>query len=441
MKKAALLMAWFLLWFPPIVPFSVSQKTVGTGKTPAVSAGKLVAVKVTGTDRYTENEILAASGLELGRNAGEADFKEAVGHLGNTGLFSDVAYSYSYSRAGTRLELQLVDTDKSKLVPAHYENFVWFTDTELTSEIQRRVPLFKQVLPLAGSLPDQVSEALQAILSARRLPGRVNYLRESKPDAGDLTGIAYRVEEVGFYIHDAEFPGAGADQLPPLKAAARKLAGAEYARSSLAMVAEVDYLPVYLQRGYLKAAFAQPDARVVTQTSTEVQVDAVFPVTPGKIYSTSGVAWKGNAAVPAEQLQSRLHLPLGQPADAVHLAADLENVQKLYHTRGYMAVRIQVEPLLDDATSTVHYDLSVVEGDLFQMGELEIVGLDSQSRARLQNAWTLREGQPYNSDYPKEFLKNAFRLLPNSEPWTADIREAVDAKDKTVDVTLRFTAK
>jgi len=85
--------------------------------------------------------------------------------------------------------------------------------------------------------------------------------------------------------------------------------------------------------------------------------------------------------------------------------------------------------------------VGVVEGDRFEMGELEIVGLDSQAKARLQNAWTLREGQPYNSDYPKEFLKNAFRLLPHDEQWVADIREAVDAKDKTVDVTLQFRAQ
>jgi hypothetical protein len=440
MRKAALLMAWLLPWIPPMVPFTVGQKVAGSGKPTAVSS-KLVAVKVTGTDRYTEKQILAASGLELGRNAGEADFKEAVQRLGDTGLFTDVAYSYSYSPAGTKLELQLVDTDQSKLVPARYENFVWFTDAELTSEIQRRVPLFKQALPLTGSLPDQVSEALQAILGARGLPGRVEYLREGKQGTEDLTGIAYRVEDTRFYIRDAEFPGAGPDQLPPLKAAARKLAGAEYVRSSLAIVAKVDYLPVYHQRGYLKAAFGQPDARVVTQTSTAVQVDAIFPVMPGRVYSTSGVAWKGNAALPTEQLQSLLHLPLGQPADAVRLATDLEDVRKLYHTRGYMAVRIEDDPLLDDSTSTVHFDLSVVEGDLFQMGELEIVGLDSQAKARLQNAWTLHEGQTYNSDYPREFLENAFRLLPHGEQWGVDIREAVNANDKTVDVTLRFTAR
>jgi Surface antigen variable number repeat len=440
MRKTVLLIAWVL----PLISLTAAQKTPGAGKTASVSASKLVAVKVTGTGRYTEKEILAASGLELGRTAGDANFKEAVKRLGDTGLFTDVAYSYSYSPAGTKLEFQLVDTDKSKLVPAHYENFVWFTDAELTSEIQRRVPLFKQALPLSGTLPDQVSEALQAILIARHLPGRVDYLRESKPgtgEAGDLIAIAYTIEEASFPIHDVEFPGADPDQLPPLKAASRKLIGAEYLRSALAVVARVDYLPVYLQRGYLKAAFAPPEARVAAQTSTEVQVDAIFPVTPGKVYSTSGVAWKGNAVLPADQLQSLLHLPIGQPADAVRLATDLENVHKLYHTKGYMAARIQAEPLLDDAASTVHYDLTVVEGDLFQMGELEIVGLDSQARARLQNAWTLQEGQPYNSDYPKEFLKNALQLLPHNEQWGVDVREAVDAKEKTVDVTIRFTSK
>jgi len=439
MKKASLLIALFM----PLVSLA-AQKAPGAGKTAPFAAGKLVAVKVAGTDRYTEKEILAASGLELGRMAGDANFKEAVKRLGDTGLFTDVAYSYSFSPAGTKLEFQLVDTDKSKLVPAQFENFVWFTDAELTGEIQRRVPLFKQALPLAGSLPDQVNEALQAILMARHLPGRVDYLRESKPgagEAGDLIGIAYTVEEASFPIHDVEFPGADPDQLPPLKAAARKLIGADYVRSSLAVVARVDYLPVYLQRGYLKAAFAPPEARVAAQTSTEVQVDAIFPVTPGKIYSTSGVAWKDNAALPAEQLQSLLHLPIGRPADAVRLATDLENVQKLYHTRGYMAARIHAEPQIDDAATTVHYDLSVVEGDLFQMGELEIVGLDSQARVRLRNAWTLQEGQPYNSDYPKEFLKNALRLLPHNEQWGVDVREAVDPKEKTVDVTIRFTSK
>jgi outer membrane protein assembly factor BamA len=207
------------------------------------------------------------------------------------------------------------------------------------------------------------------------------------------------------------------------------------------MVAAVDFLPVCLQRGYLKASFADSDARVVTQSGSEVEVDAIFAVTPGKVYSTSSVEWKGNAVVKVEDLQHLIHLPTGQPADAVRLVTDLEDVAKLYHTRGYMTARITPKPLLDDDKSTVHYDLYVIEGDQFKMGELEIVGLDSQAKAHLQAAWTLGEGEPYNGEYPKQFLEETSRLLPRGVPWGISIHEAVNEKDKTVDVTLRFTPK
>ncbi len=236
-----------------------------TGGKASAAAYKLIALKVTGTARYTDKEILAASGLQIGQNAADGDFKEAVQRLGDSGLFSNVVYSYSSSGAGVKLELQLADADKSKLVPAHFENFVWFTDDELRTALQRSVPLFKQLLPIAGNLPDRVSEALQAILTEKQFPGRVDFLRSAEESSGTLNAIVYRVEEVTIRIRSVEFPGASPEQTTLLTTAARRLTGAEYVRSSLAAVAKFDLLPVYLQRGYLKAAFGPSDARVVPQ--------------------------------------------------------------------------------------------------------------------------------------------------------------------------------
>src|SRR5208282_5232031 len=162
-----------------------------TSKASSFSASNMFALKVTGTTRYTDKEILAASGLQLGQNAADGDFKEAVQRLGESGLFSNVVYSYSSSSGGTKLELQLADADKSKLVPARFENFVWFTDDELRTALQSRVPLFKQLLPLTGNLPDRVSEALQAILTEKEYPGRVDYLREGEESDDALTAIDY----------------------------------------------------------------------------------------------------------------------------------------------------------------------------------------------------------------------------------------------------------
>ena len=362
------------------------------------------------------------------------------------GLFGDIAYSYSSSSAGVKLELQLTDTDQSKLVPAQFANFVWFTDDELRTVVERRVPLFKQLLPLTGNLPDRVSEALQAILTEKRLPGRVNYLREGDESGGPLHAIVYRVEEVSIRIRAFEFPGASPEQAALLATAAHRSIGASYERPALAAVAKFDLLPVYLQRGYLKAAFGPSNARVVphpssaedAQGSADVEVDAIVPVTPGKVYSAAGVDWKGNSAIKTSEVAPLIHLPPGQPADAVRLLRDLDAVGKLYRSRGYMKAQVKPDAQCDDEKSTVHYDLNVVEGDQYKMGELEIAGLDTQAKARMQEAWTLREGQPYNADYPKKFLDDTRQLVPRGVQWAISIHESLDAKDKTVDVEIRF---
>jgi outer membrane protein insertion porin family len=356
-------------------------------------------------------------------------------------LFTGVSYSFSFSPLGTKVDFQLTDIEEGKLVPAHFENFVWFSDAQLLAEIQKRVPLFKLLVPVGGTMPDHLEEALQAILDEKRIPARVDYLREAPPEAGSLIGISYRVEALEIHIREVEFPGATPDQLPQLQAAARRLAGSPYVRSGLAKVAEINFLPICLQRGYLKAAFGDSQARVVTQSEGEVEVDAILPLTPGKIYSTSGVEWKGNKVYPADDLLRQIHLPTGQPADAVRLIGDLEKVAKLYHTKGYMTAHITPKPVLDDEHSTVRYDLDVVEGDQFKMGEFEIIGLDTQAKAHLQAAWKLSEGQPYDSEYPNKFLEETSRFVPASVPWDIKVHEAVNEKDKTVDVTIRFIAQ
>ena len=424
---------------------AAAQKRPTSKASPAV-ATKLVALKATGTARYTDKQILAASGLQLGQDAADGDFKEAVRHLGDSGLFGEIVYSYSSSSAGVKLELQLTDTDKSKLVPVQFENFVWFTDDELRTAVERRVPLFKQLVPLTGNLPDQVSEALQAILTEKRFPGRVNYLREGDESGGPLHAVEYRVEEVSIRIRGFEFPGASPEQAALLATAARRSIGASYERSALAAVAKFDLLPVYLQHGYLKAAFEPSNARVVphpssaedAQGSADVEVDAIVPVTPGKVYLAAGVDWKGNSAITTREVAALVHMPPGQPADAVRLLRDIDAVGKLYRSRGYMTAQVKPDAQCDDEKSTVHYDLNVVEGDQYKMGELEIAGLDTQAKARMQEAWTLREGQPYNADYPKKFLDDTRQLVPRGVQWAIGVHESLDAKDKTVDVEIRF---
>jgi outer membrane protein assembly factor BamA len=106
-----------------------------------------------------------------------------------------------------------------------------------------------------------------------------------------------------------------------------------------------------------------------------------------------------------------------------------------------MAARIQPDPEIDDANSTVKYLLKIDEGDVYSMGDLEIRGLDSRTTARLQDEWKLRGGDPYDSGYPKKFLEQADKELSLLDDWKPSVRESLDPDEKTVDVTVRFDPK
>jgi outer membrane protein assembly factor BamA len=405
----------------------------------AAAPKKLVAIQVKGTTHFSRDEIVAAAGLKIGDPVTDEDFKRASERLGKTGMFSDVGYAFSYSALGTKLELQV--TDSTKFVPVRFENFVWFTDEDLGTELKSRVPLFRGEVPVAGSLLEQLNDALQALLLEKKLPGRVDYLRTGPQDGGEIIAINFTVNDVKITIQDVKFPGAGPGEETALIDASKKLLGDEYSRDHVLMYGQHEWLPIYLQRGYLRASFKDPQPRVVRQEGTTTEVDLLVPVEPGAVFRVESVAWSGNKVLALESLDSMIHLPMGEPANAMRLRGDLETAEKSYGAKGYMKAKITPEAGLDEAKSVVRYTFHVEEGEQYHMGELEIQGLDAAAMARVQGAWSLREGEPYDAGYAKRFLNDAVKVLPTNVQWSVDTRESVNVEDKTVDVNLRFQAK
>jgi outer membrane protein assembly factor BamA len=271
------------------------------------------------------------------------------------------------------------------------------------------------------------------------LKGRVDYLR-SGPADGPTQSFDFSITGQDIRIRQIEFPGAGAAELPALQSAAKKLSGENYVRAALLVQAEKNFLPIYLERGYLKAALSSVQPKVVENSPDETLVDVAFPVVPGLQYKLNELSLSGNKVFPAEKLRELIRLQPGQPADAVKLDSDLEGIKRLYGSRGYMAARIVATPEMNDADSTVRYVVQVQEGDIYKMGDLEVRGLDSVITQRMVAAWKLREGDTYDAQYPKKFTESALTLLPG-EDWNIVVHESVEDKDKTVDVSLHFERK
>ena len=421
----------------PFLLFLICSVAVGQGAGKSQISYKVLSIKVKGVNRLKEDQVIAVSGLKIGEFAGESEFKQALQKLGDTGLFTDLTYSYQYSSAGCRVELQVVESDK--LVPIVFDNFVWFGDDELLDLLRPRVTLFDGRLPLDGDLPDKVDDALNAVLAERKIEGKADYLRAADM-GGPIDSYVYKINLRAILVRNMDFPGAEPSEVPALQAVAKQLAGQEYLRTKMQMQEKLNFLPVYLARGYLKASFSDAQAKVGAD-GAETLVDVSFPVASGRQYRLTAIAWAGNRVFPDGQLQDLIHLKNGDPANAVQLQDDLDEVHKLYGTKGYLFAHADASPEMDDTQSTVHYQISVTEGDLYRMGELQVDGLDAEAAKTVVAQWQLKKGDPYDNGYLQRFFKV---MHPNSGQrvsYSIVPKQAINQQDKTVSVSLHFVAK
>ncbi|HEY4659919.1 MAG TPA: POTRA domain-containing protein [Terriglobales bacterium] len=422
----------FFLLFVVWSAFAIAQTT---GKTPI--SYKLLSIHVTGLQHFTENQVVSASGLRLGQFAGEEEFKQAAQKLGETGLFTQLNYSYKYSTQGCDLELQVAENDH--LVPIIFDNFVWFSDDELLRLLRDRVPLFEGRVPGGGHLTDQIADTLGTLLAERKIGGRVEYMASGPLDGG-IESYDYKLSMHAIVIRNMDFPGATDPETPLLQAAAKPLSGQDYLRTKMRVQEKFNFLPVYRTRGYLKAQFAEAQAKVA-EDGTQTLVDVSFPVTPGVKYKLADMKFSGNNVFPAEKLRDLIHLKIGEPANSVELADDLQQIHKLYGTKGYLFAHADAEPTMDDAAATVAYELKVTEDEMYRMGELSIDGMPEENAKKMLAQWQMKKGDPYDSSYAQRFFSVMYRDFGLHGSYDVVPKEAMDRQQKVVNVALHFVQK
>jgi outer membrane protein assembly factor BamA len=335
------------------------------------------------------------------------------------------------------LEMQVAEEDE--LVPAAFDNLVWFSDQELIDLLRARVPLFDGRLPLGGNLAAEVSAALNAVLAERNIAGQAEYFENAQVN-GPITAYLYKVTFHPVTIRNADFPGAAPPEIPALQEAAKQVAGKDYSRSAMRAQEQFSLLPVYLAHGYLKATFSESHAKVVRDGAQTI-VDVSFPVTPGVQYQLSSLKFGGYRAFPEGPLRDLIHMKPGEHANAVQLEEDIRAIQKLYGTKGYLEVQVHPRPTMADSAATVHYDLEVAEGAQYHMGELKIDGLPEDTTKRLIAQWQLKKGDAFDDSYLAHFFNVMYADTQLGRSYNVIPKQSVDAQSKTADIHLHFVPK
>jgi hypothetical protein len=179
---------------------------------------------------------------------------------------------------------------KGQLSPVVFDNFIWFSDEELTAAIKREVPSFDGSAPDIGNTNEAIKKALQNLLAERKLPGQVEY------SLGEHEHL-FRVTGVPMKICTLHFPGAQSVSEQKLIQATRSSMDPEYSREFAKTFPKYGLYPIYRELGHLRASFGTPVARP-TRTPV-VGVDLTIAVIEGPIYSWAKAEWSGNQMLSA----------------------------------------------------------------------------------------------------------------------------------------------
>jgi outer membrane protein assembly factor BamA len=364
----------------------------------------LTAVNVTGLSQFSQEQVVRASGLQIGAPTTLADLQSAVDRLAKSGAFDSV--NYRYETRATNLTADIVVVETKNVLPCLYDNFVWFTTAELDEAVKKRVPFYAAgKLPVTGESANQARAALQDLLHSKGLPGEVSYMPYA-PMGGAVSALLFRIDGAAIPIKSVAFSGEQKVTAQQLADAAKGLIGQNYSALDVESYARAGLLPLYHQRGYLRATFAPVKVALVDPSSRGPAFDVALTlsVTEGDQYSLSSINWSGNQAIATTELAKAFGMSAREVANTEKIDVGFRNAVRVYNSHGYINAQVLPNADLDDAQKLAAYSVTVKEGSQYHMGSITFEGVSERVANILAKNWKLKPGDIYDSEYTNEFL-------------------------------------
>lgn len=150
--------------------------------------------------------------------------------------------------------------------------------------------------------------------------------------------------------------------------------------------------------GYFKVVVADPIVPDVPDTGQVRVIPVDVKVTAGEKYNLRDITFESSSAFPAVDMRATFPINDGELFNREKIGIGLENLRKLYGSKGYINFSAVPETEVDDSTRLVALKIHLDEGSVFYLGSLIVGGEESQPGARnkLLNTWKAYEGQVYD---------------------------------------------
>jgi outer membrane protein insertion porin family len=211
----------------------------------------------------------------------------------------------------------------------------------------------------------------------------------------------------------------------------------------------------YHEHGYAKAETGEPQTNVrnagginpfTLRPSKGKRVDILIPVEEGERYRLGHITFTNNKAFPSPAytplLRAQFAIKDGDWFNGKIFAKGLDNLRKLYGSRGYINFVGTPLPTFDDAKHIVNLNIDCEEGKQFYISRIEFTGNTITRDKVIRRELLMEEGQVYNSQLVDLSLLrlnqlNYFDTLKTDE----DVETHQNSDAGTVDLLLKLKEK
>jgi outer membrane protein insertion porin family len=409
---------------------------------------KIAKIEFEGLNKLSSDEMIATTELKVGQQFELSALDAAAQRLIDSGFFKNVAYRTKPNRDQITITF-VVEEAKSSTSRVVFDNFIWFTDSELIAAVKKDVPAFSGTAPDNGDTVERITRSLQTFLHENKIEATVTYMASQDDPGSSRQEHVFSVTGIPMPICTIHFPGASNISEAKLIESSKSLIGNDYSHKFVSLFSTNTLIPLYRERGQLKAAFAPPDAKPEATANCKAGVELTIPVDEGLVYKWEKAEWNGNTALKPEELNALLGMQPGQVANGNKVDKATKEIQKAYSRKGYIAASIRSVPEFNDSAQTVSFRMDVREGPQFHMGRFITKGFPEAMDKALHDRWSLKTGDIFDQGYGMEFSQKQMneitrqlfleRRAQNKPAPNLKFDNKLDRTNLTVDVTLELT--
>jgi outer membrane protein assembly factor BamA len=388
----------------------------------------LESVKLEGTALPRET-VMAIAALRVGSPIDKAAIEAACARLGDTGLFQAVSYRYAQGpKRGYALTLTIEDqkqlSDASIDIPG-------VDDAELWKWLQAQYPPFDRKVPASDTAQDYLAKVLAAHTKLE-LDGQPLVTRMETDLVRHKTLLSFQPAVLP-RITSLNFTGQHELTADVLTAVLTKLVKDEgYTERHFRDIVEVNLRRAYEEHGMYRVRFP----RITSQKGDSGAVTVTTAVEEGPQYKLGAISFVGDN-LPVEAMLKAAKFRPSEIANWTAIQDGLWETEKPMKRTGYFNASARPERVFHDDQLTLDLKISFLLGPLYRAGELKVIGLTPSEETQARKVWKLKPGDPYDYQYPDEFLRAFVQTLTPGQfkKYSCAIQKL---PDNIIDFTLLF---